>query len=126
MIQAQLVFIEDISPLITDISQSFTAYFTYNKSESEFLGDIESFKKRYSDFLARRNEFNRTYVVEIKSEQLISALSGIEDASGAILVILEEADILKREELLYIYLRQMQVMQRGIDVFMENAAYVIL
>lgn len=125
MIQAELAFVRDIQPLIRDISVSFTAYFTYDKSKTDFLNDVEGFKERYYEHASRRERFNAEHLVKNPSPPLAAAIAGIDGAKTALLTILNKADAQSREELLYIYLTQMQTMQKNIEMFEENALLVI-
>jgi len=121
MVYAQINMGQNMYPIVDSMADSYSEYLAFNKSESEFIKDIESLKQQYNDLEKSYKEFNKKYKLESSDEKLLQAIKCMENARHAVGDILNgsivDGKVISRSDLLQLYVKQGTVIQNNLENF---------
>lgn len=122
MLYIQFKAIEAMEPVLNNITDIYSDYLAFNKSDEEFLKDIENLKYQYKQIDNNYTELNKRYVLAGDTDQrILDAIKCITNARQAVWNILNNSvnngKALSRVELLQLYLEQGNVIKNNMEKF---------
>lgn len=121
MVYAQINMGQNMYPIVDGMADAYSDYLAFNKSEAEFIKDIQSLKRQYNDLEKNYAEFNRKYKLENPDAKLLEAIKSMENARHAIGNILDgsvvNGKVIPRSDLLKLYVEQGNIIQKNLENF---------